>query len=294
MDAEVARQRLLAAIPLTRRRLQLAGVSTSVLVGGEGPPVVLLHGPGEFAAKWLWVVPELVGSHRLIVPDLPGHGGSEVHGSADADAALDGDQLVAWLGALIDRTCLAPPTLVGHGVALAARFAVDHSARLSGLVLVDSLGLERFEPAPEFESALTAFGADPRDDTYEALWRHCAFDLDRLRRRMGDRWALFRTYNVQQARTASTQAAMEVLIDELGTPIAPSDLRRISVPTTLIWGRQDLATPLSIAERAADHYGWGLQVIEDAADDPAMEQPEAFCTALSAAIEGVPQAEPRP
>ncbi|MGH7265356.1 MAG: hypothetical protein ACREMB_10950 [Candidatus Rokuibacteriota bacterium] len=51
-----ARERLLAGLPVTERRLNLAGVSTAVLEGGEGPPVVLLHGPGEYAAKWAWVM----------------------------------------------------------------------------------------------------------------------------------------------------------------------------------------------------------------------------------------------
>jgi len=39
-----ARQRLLAGLPVTERRLQLAGVSTAVLDGGDGPPIVLLQG----------------------------------------------------------------------------------------------------------------------------------------------------------------------------------------------------------------------------------------------------------
>ena len=40
-----ARRRLLAALPVTERRLQLAGHSTAVLEGGDGAPVVLLHTP---------------------------------------------------------------------------------------------------------------------------------------------------------------------------------------------------------------------------------------------------------
>ena len=66
--------------------------------------------------------------------------------------------------------------------------------------------------------------------------------------------------------------------------IPPADLARIVVPTTLIWGRHDLATPLRIAEAASARYGWPLHVIEDAADDPPIEQPEAFLTALRAAL----------
>ena len=45
-----ARERMLADLPVTERRLQLAGISSAVLEGGDGPPVLLLHGPGEFAA----------------------------------------------------------------------------------------------------------------------------------------------------------------------------------------------------------------------------------------------------
>jgi len=70
------RDRLLAAMPLTERRLELAGVSTAVLEGGDGPGLILLHGPGEFAAKWLRVIPQLVTTHRVIAPDLPGLGES--------------------------------------------------------------------------------------------------------------------------------------------------------------------------------------------------------------------------
>ena len=281
-NSDDTRDRLLAGIPLTQRRLPLAGVSTAVLEGGDGPPVVLLHGPGEFAGKWMWVVPELVTTYRVVAPDLPGHGASEVTGGP-----LDTDRVHAWLGELIDRTCSSPPVLVGHGLGVAAGFAVEHGDRLSRLVLVDVVGLEPFEPAPEFALALDRFAAQPDESTYDALWRECAFDLDRLRARMGERWELFRSYNLDRARAPGMGAALEVLMDDSVLPAA--DLARISVPTTLIWGRHDIATPLRIAQRASARYGWSLRVIEDAADDPAVEQPEAFVAAVRAAVEAVPR-----
>lgn len=73
-----ARAQLLADIPLTEHRRDLAGVSTAVLEGGDGPPMVLLHGPGEFAALWARVIPDLVKTHRVVAPDLPGHGASDM------------------------------------------------------------------------------------------------------------------------------------------------------------------------------------------------------------------------
>ena len=123
-DAAGARERLLAGLPVTQRLQQLAGVSTPVLDGGDGPPVVLLHGPGGNAAHWMHVIADLVRTHRVIAPDLPGQGASELGATP-----LDSDRVLAWLGELIERNCSAPPALVGAalGGAIAARFAFEHS-----------------------------------------------------------------------------------------------------------------------------------------------------------------------
>jgi pimeloyl-ACP methyl ester carboxylesterase len=66
--------------------------------------------------------------------------------------------------------------------------------------------------------------------------------------------------------------------------IPQDDLARIAVPTTLIWGRHNLGLRLKVAEAASARYGWPLHVIEDAGDDPAIEQPEAFLEALRSAL----------
>jgi pimeloyl-ACP methyl ester carboxylesterase len=280
--ADDSRNRLLAATPVTERRLQLAGVSTAVLEGGDGSAVVLLHGPNANAAHWMRVIPGLVATHRVVAPDLPGQGASEL-----TDGPLDAERVLTWLGELIERTCPTPPALVGAtlGGAIAARFAADHGDRLSRAVLVDALGLVPFEPAPEFGHALNAFLAEPTERTHDGLWRYCALDLDALREGMGERWESFRAYDLDRARSPSVQTALGVLMAEFGAPaIAPADLERITVPTNLIWGRHDLATALRIAEAASARYGWPLHVIENAADDPPIEQPQAFLRALHAAL----------
>jgi pimeloyl-ACP methyl ester carboxylesterase len=276
-DETNARERLLAEIPVTERRLELAGISTAVLEGGDGPPIVLLHGPGEFGAKWMRVIPDLVTSHRVVAPDLPAHGASEV-----PDGPLDADRVLSWLAELIERTCPSPPTLVGHvlGGAIAARFAADQGDRLSRLVLVDTLGLGRFRPAPRFALTMVGFLARPTEGSYNRFMRQCSYDLDGLREEMGERWDPFVSYNLDLARAPSAKAAGR-LMRQLGVPrIPPEDLARIAVPTTLIWGRHDRANRPRIAEAASARYGWALRVIEDCADDPPRDQPEAFLEAL--------------
>lgn len=278
------RERLLAGMPVAEERLDLARISTAVLVGGDGPPVVLLHGPGEYAAKWMRVIPDLATTHRVVAPDLPGHGVSEVPGGR-----LDSGHVLEWLGELIACTCSRPPVLVGQilGGAIAAHFAGTHGDRLSQLVLVDALGLAAFQPAPEFGRALADFIGEPTEDTHERLWRRCAFDLDRLRDQMGQNWDLIKAYNLDRARMPSLHATQQGLMEQFGMPAIPAAaLARIAVPTTLIWGRHDLATELAVAEAASTRYGWPLHVIENAGDDPPMEQPEAFLKALRAALGG--------
>jgi len=244
---------------------------------------VLLHGPGEFAAKWLRVLPGLATTHRVIAPDLPGHGASGA-----IDGQLNVERILAWLDDLIECTCRTPPVLVGHilGGAIAARFASASSDRLSKLVLVDALGLAPFEPAPEFGLALAEFLAKPTEETHDRLWRRCAFDLDAMRERMGEQWEDIRAYNLDRARTASLHGTQQGLMEQFGLSAIPSDdLARISVPTALIWGSHDLATSLSVARAASERYGWPLHVIDNAADDPPMEQPEAFQDALRASLD---------
>jgi pimeloyl-ACP methyl ester carboxylesterase len=276
-----ARARLLSGLPVTERRLPLAGVSTVVLEGGAGPPIVLLQ--GEFAAVWMRVIPELVRTHRVIAPDLPGLGASEVSGGP-----LDANAVLTWLDALIEQTCAAPPVLVGKGVAggLAARFAIESSDRIDRLVLVDALGLARFRPPPGMALTFVGVLLRPTERGLERGFRnYCFVDLARLRAEMGERYEWMAAYALDRFRTPSVKATMRSrLMKQLAAAIPPADLARIAVPTTLIWGRHDLGVRLNVADAAGARYGWPLHVIENARDDPAIEQPAAFLDALRAAL----------
>ncbi|HEX6873644.1 MAG TPA: alpha/beta fold hydrolase [Micromonosporaceae bacterium] len=272
------RRRLLSTLPVTEQRLGLAGISTATLVGGEGPPVVLLHGPAGYAAHWIRVIPGLAATNRVVAPDLPGHGASEAD-TGDLNAA----RMLEWLGQLIERTCPTRPILVGHllGGAIAARFAIEHPDRLARLVLVDTFGLARFEPSPEFGMALHDYLSRPAHDTHDQFWRHCSFQLDQLRDHLGDAWTPFRSYNLDRLRAPQVQTSMGSLMAQFAAePIPADELAEITVATSLIWGRHDRATPLPIAEAASAAYGWPLHVIDDANDDPAIDQPQAFLRAL--------------
>jgi pimeloyl-ACP methyl ester carboxylesterase len=276
------RERLLAGIPVDELRHEAGGITTAVLQAGDGPTVVLLHGPGESAVNWRWTIPDLTTTHRVVAPDLPAHGSS-----GTGDLPLDADHAVAWLDELITATCPEPPVLVGHvlGGAIAARFAARHPGRLRGLVLVDSLGLGHFRPSARFALSFLGFQMRPSERSFERFMDQCAYSLDHLRVRLGDDWTSFVAYNLGMA-TSDRAGAAGQLFRKVGIPRIPADdLDRIEVPTALIWGRQDRAIRLRIAERTAGRHGWPLHVVDRSADDPARDQPEAFLRALRTELE---------
>ncbi|NKX56369.1 alpha/beta fold hydrolase [Arthrobacter mobilis] len=283
-DGNQTRERMLAAIPLAEKIRELNGVSTAVLEGGDGPPLVLLHGHGEFAAVWLRVIPELMRAHHLVIPDLPGQGASKI----DAGTRLDAEGVLEWLDELIDQTCDSPPVLAGHllGGAIAARYAAAHGHRIAHLVLVDTMGLAWYRPSPSFAVPMMGFMARPTAKSRDRLFDQCFLDREQLRRQTGDSWEPLMDYALDRVRTASVQSAVRRQLAGLGVrPIPPGDLARIDVPTTLIHGRHDLQVRLKTVEAAAARYGWALHVIDDCRDDPAFEQPAAFIDALRAALE---------
>lgn len=277
------RARLLDRIPAAERRLDLAGVSTAVLEGGDGPPIVVLHGPGHFAATWTRVVPMLVPKHRVIVPDLPGQGASQIK-----DGHLDAARVLTWVGGLIEATCTSPPTLVGShgGGAIAARFAADDDRRIAKLVLVDAFGLGPFRPSPMFALAMVGFMARPSERTRDRMLGQCMVDLGGVHDQMGEDWELIAAYALQLARTPCVKTAGRRLMKEFGVPKIPHErLGRITVPTTLIWGRHDPETRLRVAQAASTRYGWPLQVIENCGADPHIEQPKALVGILRAVLD---------
>ena len=87
--------RLVEGIPVSARRIEVAGVSTALLDGGAGPPVVLLHGHGGFAESLGEEIAGLVDGYRIVAPDLPGLGRSELRGGQFGPA---GTTWSGWAG----------------------------------------------------------------------------------------------------------------------------------------------------------------------------------------------------
>jgi len=123
---------------LEERYAEVKGVRMRYFSGGTGPALVLVHGLGGAASNWTELAPALARRHRLLVPDLPGHGGSSALPAVSGlDAFADRVALVA------EREEMLPAALVGHslGGAIALRLALRRPADVRALVLAASAGL---------------------------------------------------------------------------------------------------------------------------------------------------------
>ncbi len=122
-----------------KRRIRTSGATINLVTGGEGPPVLLLHGYPETHAMWHKAAPRLARDYTVVCPDLRGYGDSSKprglpdHSNYSKRAmALDMAEAMESLGHLAFH-------VVGHdrGGRVGHRLARDHGRRVLSLTVLD-------------------------------------------------------------------------------------------------------------------------------------------------------------
>jgi magnesium chelatase accessory protein len=107
--------------------LQAGGLRWRLLrMGNEGPGLLLLHGTGSSLQSWRACLPGLAAHFSLLVPDLPGHGGSEAF--ADRQASLP--RMAAAVGDLLTALDWQPALVAGHSAGAAVMVQMSLDGRL--------------------------------------------------------------------------------------------------------------------------------------------------------------------
>jgi pimeloyl-ACP methyl ester carboxylesterase len=91
-------------------------------------------------------------------------------------------------------------------------------------------------------------------------------------------------YSRARAVVPRCKRTMRWLIPHCTKAIPDDELRRITLPTALLWGGHDRFVYRDHAEAASDRLGWPLHVIDDAGHVPHIEQPDAFLRTLRTAL----------
>ena len=112
------------------------GKRIAYLDEGNGDPIVLLHGNPTSSFLWRNVVPELLGSGRVIVPDLIGQGDSEKLPASDGPGRYTLEVAYSYVAGLLETLgANKNVTLVIHdwGSAIGFLWAMRHSADVKGV-----------------------------------------------------------------------------------------------------------------------------------------------------------------
>ena len=231
---------------------------------GSGSPLIFLHGVGHRGSAWFEVAPAFVKAHRVIVPDLPGHGES-----APAEGDLPMATIVAGVERLLaEATHEEPAIVVGNsmGAWLATLLAHRHPESVARIVLVNGGPIPGDPGAPSLLPATREEAgklmAMLRDPSAPPLPDWLLDDLVR------------RAPNGATARLTRDLPGLiaHLLIGRLG---------EVRTPVELLWGASDQLMKISYAERLRDQFPAArLTRIDRCGHIPAIECAPAFVDAL--------------
>jgi pimeloyl-ACP methyl ester carboxylesterase len=256
---------------MQERGLRLEGATIQLFEGGNGPPLLYLHGAGTF--WWMPVHDLLARSFHLYLPVHPGFGSSE--GGERIEVVED---LVFHYTTLLDALGLATVAVVGLSLGgwIAVELALRRPDRIERLVLVDAAGL-RVEGAPTAEF----FMATP------AQLRPLLFarpDSDLARTLVPD---VSPPERLEMALRGREAAARLLWNPHFHYRKLYSRLHLIQAPTLIVWGKEDRLIPLAHGHAfAAGIPGAHLAILDGCAHLPPFEQPHAFVETVVPFLQG--------
>jgi 2-hydroxy-6-oxonona-2,4-dienedioate hydrolase len=256
---------------------EVTGTATRIIEAGAGPAVLLVHGLGTRADRWRTTMDNLAaGGRRVIAFDLPGHGFAQK--GADFDYSVPGyaDFISKLLDAFnLDRVALIGASLGGQAATFVAAKTPN---RIESLTLVGSTGL-------------ATLGAEARLQI-SGLLIDMSREAIRARMQRGLRnLALITDEFVEEDFRINNSPGADASFRALGTYFANkiddhTILDRLleldsRIPLLLIWGTEDAAVPLSIAENAVARLKRAQFVkMTGAAHNPYMDKPDEFSRAV--------------
>ncbi len=260
----------------------LHGHTFSYTDSGEGPVLLFIHGLLGSQRQWAHLVDRLDDDHRLIVPDLFGHGESA---KPVGDYSLGAH--AATLRDLLDRLDIERVTLVGHslGGGIAMVFSYLFPERVERLVLVASGGLGR-EVSPLLRSA-TLPGAEYVLPVIASGWvRDRIASAGRALGAVGLRpgpdvrevWAGFTSLGDADTRRAFL-ATTRAVIDPGGQSVTAHDYlpEATQLPTLVVWGTRDRMIPAWHAASATTSIEkCRVELFQGAGHFPHLDDPERF------------------
>ncbi|HVA15039.1 MAG TPA: alpha/beta hydrolase [Stellaceae bacterium] len=209
--------------------IDVNGTKLHLFEAGKGETVLFLHGAG--GSNWSPLLQLLAERHRVIAPEHPGFGRSQI-----PEWMLGMGDLAYFYLDVLEKLDLKHVHLVGHSLGgwAAAEIAVRNTARLKSLSLLAPAGVR--SPTVPFGDI---FLWSPEEHA-----RHMFFD----QRLVEERLRLLATMDQDVQLQNRAAAARLAWNPRLNNPQLPYWLHRIDVPTLFVWGKNDEICPFACAE----------------------------------------------
>ncbi|HZT91558.1 MAG TPA: alpha/beta fold hydrolase [Gaiellaceae bacterium] len=259
---------------LRPRTVSVRGVELRVYEGGDGPSTLLIHGYGGSAWNFSELAPLLAG-RRLVVPDLPGHGGSAPLPAAPSVAAF-----ADALAPLLD----GPADVLGHsmGGLVALRLAERHPQLVRRVLLAAPAGISSTSRISELFVALVGLVQPGRlaGRRVELIARS-----SRLRR------LVFGPLEVSNPDVLTERAVRGLLLGPTihsdvrtaGAALVADDprrdLERVRCPALVLFGARDRQVPVADGFEYARRLRAPLRLIPDCGHLLVVERPDACARA---------------
>jgi len=276
------------------RVANVGGVRTRYFVGGEGPPLVVVHGLGGAAVNFTLLAPLLARRHRVLIPDLPGHGKTEPLERAD-DLTAYADHVAA----LAELEGMFPAPLIGYsmGGVIALRLAVSRPKSVTGLALVAAAGIVSVSRRAEIWLAVTGALRPARVMT---RFRGTFARRPRLR------WLPFGLWGAVDPPALAPEGVLGFLegpsqhtdVGMAGRALLRDDPRpdldHVRCPVLLLWGSRDRLVPLADGFEYARRLRAPIRTLPAAGHLLVGEQPHACAEILEQFLDGVREVEELP
>ena len=226
---------------LSRKEIDLpGGLHYVYLEGGQGEPLMLLHGFGANKDNFIRVARFLTPHYRIIIPDHLGFGESGHPQDADYRAGAQAARLRSLAQALgITRLHLGGSSMGGH---ISMMYASLYPAEVQSLWLLDTGGIWSAPPG-ELHKVIAATGKNPlmakNEDDFARIFAFVMADPPFIPRPMLNVMAQERIRNYELEKR---------IFKELTTDSAEKYVTGLKIPSLIVWGDKDRAINVATAE----------------------------------------------
>ncbi len=273
---------------------EIAGIRTRYWVGGEGPPLILVHGLGGAAYNFTELGPLLARRRRVLIPDLPGHSGTEPLPSVE-----DLGDLAGHVVRVAEREGMLPAAMLGYsmGGVVALRLAVAWPEHASALALVAPAGIVSLTRRAEI---WMTFVGVLRPARHAARFRRL------IARRPLLRYPVFGYWGAKDPTALTPEGVLGLLegppshtdVGAAGRALVKDDPRpdldRVRCPTLLLWGARDRLVPLADGFEYARRLRCPIRTLPAAGHLVVGEQPAACAELLTAFLDRVGEVDELP